>query len=114
MLCIKVKKLTILTIMLFAVSSVLFAADSHAQLFGELIGSGNKIFYGMRNIIYAVAGFGIIAIAIGGFFGNLNWKWLSAVIIGLMIIALTVALLTYMVDGNTNGAVTITDTLISG
>ena len=43
---------------------------------------GAEIFEGMRDIIYAVSGFGIIAIAVGGLFGNFNWKWLGAIIIG--------------------------------
>ena len=34
-----------------------------------------------------MAGFGIIAVAVGGFFGNLNWKWLGAIIISLVVIA---------------------------
>ena len=38
----------------------------------------------------------IIGIAIGGFFGNLNWKWLGAVIIGLVIIAVTAAFINYV------------------
>lgn len=67
----------------------------------------------MREIIFAVSGFGIVAIAIGGFFGNLNWKWLSAIIIGLVVIATTAAIINYMVDSDV--AVTtlkIQDTLI--
>lgn len=110
MLCIKVKKYVLLSLMIFAVSSVLCATESYA-LFEGLTGAGSKIFEGMRDIIYAAAGFGIIAIAIGGFFGNLNWKWLSAVIIGLFVIAVTAGILSYMTDGYSSGAVTIQDTM---
>ena len=62
----------------------------------------------MRDIIYVVAGFGIIGIAVGGFFGNLNWKWLGAIIIGLVIIATTAALVKYITDEDLAG---VTDTL---
>ena len=112
MLCVKLKKFLFLSMLMFVVSSVLFATDSYA-LFETLTQSGTEIFTGMREIIFAVSGFGIVAIAIGGFFGNLNWKWLSAIIIGLVVIATTAAIINYMVDSDV--AVTtskIQDTLI--
>lgn len=63
-------------------------------LFSGLITTGKTIFKGMRDLIYVVAGFGIIGVAVGGFFGNLNWKWLGAIIIGLVVIATTGELIT--------------------
>lgn len=58
-------------------------------LFSGLITTGKEIFKGLRDLIYVVAGFGIIGVAVGGFFGNLNWKWLGAIVIGLVVIATT-------------------------
>ena len=112
MLYVKLKKITIFTLVAFLASSILFATDSYA-LFDDLTKRGAEIFVGMREIIYAVAGFGIVAVAIGGFFGNFNWKWLGAIIIGLMVIALTAGLINYMVESNVITADMITDTLIS-
>ena len=111
MLCIKLKKFLV-----FAVSSILFATNSFAEdkaLFSDLTNHGAKIFGGMREIIYAVSGFGIVAIAIGGFFGTLNWKWLVAIIIGLVVIALTAGIINYMVDSDVITDEMITDSLIS-
>lgn len=117
MLCVKLKNFLIMAVVMFVVSSVLFATDSFAAedkgLFSDLIGKGGEIFEGMREIIYAVAGFGISAVAIGGFFGNLNWKWLAAIAIGLFVIATTGAIINYMVGDNVTKDM-ITDTLISG
>ena len=116
MLCVKLKKFLFLSMLMFVVSSVLFATDSFATdsyaLFGTLTDSGIEIFKGMREIIFAVSGFGIVAVAIGGFFGNLNWKWLSAIIIGLVVIATTAAIINYMVDSTAITAKQIEDTLI--
>lgn len=116
MLCVKLKKFLFLSMLMFVVSSVLFATDSYALfktlLFETLTDSGIKIFTGMREIIFAVSGFGIVAVAIGGFFGNLNWKWLSAIIIGLVVIATTAAIINYMVDSTAITAKQIRDTLI--
>ena len=89
----------------------LFAEDK--ALFSDLTNHGAKIFGGMREIIYAVSGFGIVAIAIGGFFGTLNWKWLVAIIIGLVVIALTAGIINYMVDSDVITDEMITDSLIS-
>ena len=55
--------------------------------FSQLVNTGVLIFKRLRDLIYVVAGFGIIAVAVGGFFGNLNWKWLGAIIISLVVIA---------------------------
>lgn len=113
MLCVKLKKFLFLSMLMFVVSSVLFATNSYA-LFEDLTAAGGQIFMGMREIIFAVSGFGIVAIAIGGFFGNINWKWLSAIIIGLVVIATTAAIINYMVDADVASAANITDTLITG
>lgn len=99
MLYIKLKKIILLALVAFIVSSILFATSSFAAdgLFSDLTAKGREIFTGMREIIFAVSGFGIIAIAVGGFFGNFNWKWLSAIIVGLMVIALASGIVQYMV-----------------
>lgn len=75
--------------------------SSDLGLFSGLISTGKKIFTGLRDLIYVVAGFGIIGVAVGGFFGNLNWKWLGAIIIGLVVIATTGELLN-AITGCTN------------
>lgn len=93
---------------------IFYASEAQAALFSQLTESGSTIFEGMRGIIYAVAGFGIVAIAIGGFFGNLNWKWLSAIIIGLMVIAMMAGILSYMTESDIKeNSIKITDSLIN-
>ena len=68
----------------------------------------------MREIVYAVSGFGIVAIAIGAFFGTINWKWLVAIIIGLVIMASAAELINYMVDSEVITDAMITNQLIKG
>lgn len=114
MLNMNFKKYLTAGILAFAFSSILFATDSYA-VFENLTSTGWEIFGGMRKIIFGAAGFGIIAIAIGSLFGALNWKWLSAIIIGLIVIALTVGLVQYLVAG-TGADISvqgISDTLIN-
>lgn len=83
-------------------------------LFSDLIAKGLEIFGGMREIVYAVSGFGIVAIAIGAFFGTINWKWLVAIIIGLVIMASAAELINYMVDSEVITDAMITNQLIKG
>lgn len=109
----KFTKLMIVAALLFVCSSLFCATDSYA-LFEDLAKHGGKIFTGMREIIYAVSGFGIIAIVIGSIFGSINWKWLSAIIIGLFVISATAALINYMVGSEVVTAEYITDSLITG
>lgn len=78
-----------------------------------MINSGAEIFSGMKSIIFAVSGLGIVGVAIGGFFGSLNWKWLSAIIIGLMVIAGAGGILEYIAGSGTASSINIQDTLIN-
>ena len=114
MLSVNFKKYLFAGLVVFFISSILYAADAHAVL-ENLTNTGWTVFKGMRKVIFGAAAFGIIAVAIGGFFGVLNWKWLSAIIIGLIVIALTVAAVKYMVAG-TGAEISVgdvTDTLIN-
>ena len=113
---INLKKLAVI-FGIFAISSILYATSCFAAetvLFSDLTNKGLEIFGGMREIIYAVSGFGIVAIAVGSFFGTMNWKWLVAIIIGLFVIASTAGIINYMVDSEVITDEMITNSLISG
>lgn len=102
MMDINFKKYLSMAVLVFAFSSILFASNAFAEdqmVFSSLTNTGWTIFKGMRRIIWGAAAFGVIAVAIGGLFGSLNWKWLSAIIIGLVVIGLTVGLVQYLTAG---------------
>lgn len=80
-------------------------------VFSELVMTGQKIFNRLRDLIYVVAGFGIIAVAVGGFFGNLNWKWLGAIVISLVVIASAGELIVLLTGCEQYGTSLITNTL---
>ncbi len=85
----------ILAIALLGFSRTVWADDG--QLFSKLIESGKAIFEDLRELIFIAAGFGIIAVGIGGIFGNLNWKWLGAIIVSLIVIASAGEIISIMV-----------------
>ncbi len=85
--------------------------NSDFGIFKDLIRTGRTIFNRLRDLIYVVAGFGIIAVAVGGFFGNLNWKWLGAIVISLVVIATAGELIVLMTGCESFGSALITNTL---
>ena len=107
------KKMILMATLMFVCTSLLCATNSYA-LFEDLAKHGGRIFGGMKEIIYAASGFGITAIVIGAIFGNINYKWLAAILIGLFVIAGTAGLINFMVGETVVSQETITDTLVSG
>ena len=75
--------------------------------------TGQKIFNRLRDLIYVVAGFGIIGISVGAFFGNINWKWLGAIVISLVVIASAGELIVLLTGCEQYGTTLITNTLKS-
>lgn len=76
-------------ILLVIVAFVLCLPDcAWAGSFEGLNISGAEIFRGLRKIIYPASAIGIICVCIGGFFGNINWKWLTVIVIGLLVVSL--------------------------
>jgi len=85
--------------------------SSDFGIFTELVQTGQMIFNRLRDLIYVVAGFGIIAVAVGGFFGNLNWKWLGAIVISFVVIATAGELIVLMTGCEQFGSSLVTNTL---
>lgn len=88
-----------------------FCGASNGGVFEELVMTGKKIFNHLRDLIYVVAGFGIIGVAVGGFFGNMNWKWLGAIVISLVVIASAGELVVLLTGCEQYGGELITNTL---
>ncbi len=76
-------------VMLFLLAAALVVClpSSAFAAFKSLTDAGRDIFEGLREIIYPASAVGIIAVCMGGFFGNVNWKWLTAIVIGLIVIS---------------------------
>ena len=76
-------------LVLVLVLVVLLLPDvAFAGTFDSLTNSGKQIFQGLRKIIYPASAVGIICVCIAGAFGSINWKWLTAIAIGLLVISL--------------------------
>lgn len=85
--------------------------SSNLGIFSSLVKTGQTIFQRLRDLIYVVAGFGIIAVAVGGFFGNLNWKWLGAIVISLVVVATAGEIVVLITGCEQFGSSLITNTM---
>ena len=97
-------------IFLLALALVMCLPTDAFAAFESLIQSGKDIFEGLKYIIYPASAIGIICVCIGGFFGNINWKWLTAVFVGLIVIACC-GLFIRMFTGGEDGGITSVSTL---
>lgn len=70
---------------LFLYTNECLAANS--AVFGSLTNAGKTIFGGLRKVVYPAATIGISCVCIAGMFGNFNWKWFIAILLGVFIIA---------------------------
>lgn len=73
---------------LFLIASLFFYTTDAYAVFESLQNAGNNIFHGIAKIIYPAATIGLACVCIAGMFGNFNWKWLAAIMLGVLIIAL--------------------------
>ncbi|MCP4393829.1 MAG: TrbC/VirB2 family protein [Alphaproteobacteria bacterium] len=47
-----------------------------------------QLFNSVRTILFVVGGFGLIGLAMGAIFGNIDWKWVGALAFGLFLVAI--------------------------
>lgn len=73
---------------LFLMLSLFFYTTDAYAVFESLQKAGNEIFNGLEKIIYPAATIGLACVCIAGMFGNFNWKWLAAIMLGVLIISL--------------------------
>ena len=57
-------------------------------------------FVNTRTVIFVVGGFGLVGLAVGAIFGKVNWKWFASLAIGLVIVAVAGAIITYTTNTN--------------
>ena len=73
---------------LFLMLSLFFYTTDAYAIFESAEDALKNIFQGIVKIIYPAATIGLACVCIAGMFGNFNWKWLAAIMLGVLIIAL--------------------------
>ncbi|MCP4393828.1 MAG: TrbC/VirB2 family protein [Alphaproteobacteria bacterium] len=65
-------------------ASPAFADDAMDDIATKLA----ELFDSVRIILFVIGGFGLIGLAMGAIFGNIDWKWVGALAFGLFIVAI--------------------------
>ena len=104
------KKLGVWAFLMAIATVVILPSDAFAA-FESLTNSGRDIFFGLKSIIYPGAAIGIICVCIGGFFGNINFKWVAALFIGLVVIACCGKFIEIFTGNGNNGGIESKSTL---
>ena len=98
--------------------TVFFAAQAFAEddgPFGTVTEKLTDAFQNTRTVIFVVGGFGLVGLAVGAIFGKVNWKWFASLAIGLVIVAVAGAIITYATNTNIKTLGTeFSDTLTDG
>jgi len=69
------------------ISSATFA-QSGEGIFNSAYDKLMETFKSVRPIVYALSGFGLIGVAVGGIMGKIKWSWLASITAALAILAM--------------------------
>ena len=83
------------------VVGICFWADAaNADVFGKLSSKASSTFTGVRQVVFVLGAFTLVAIAVGAIFGKINWKWFISLLVALVILALAGLIIKYFVSAN--------------
>lgn len=82
------------------VVGICFWADAAqaSDPFGELSSKASDTFSGVRQVVFVLGAFTLVAIAVGAIFGKINWKWFVSLLVALVILAIAGMIISYFVD----------------
>jgi type IV secretory pathway VirB2 component (pilin) len=79
-----------------------FAGDAFAQ--GSFFDTTKKkllaVFFDVKNTVFIIGGFGLVAVAFAAIFGKINWKWFAGLAAGLAILAAASMAIEYVVGSS--------------
>ncbi|MCQ2914503.1 MAG: hypothetical protein MJ247_04850 [Alphaproteobacteria bacterium] len=97
---------------LYIALAILLAStvDASAEVFDSVVGKTAKVFASVRTVTFVIGGFGLVGVAAGAIFGQVKWRWVAALAIGLAILAVAGGVVDY-VTGTSTGSGNYADTL---
>ena len=74
-------------VMIFVIT-LSFTGDASAQTFFTTTKTKLlNLFVNVKNVVFIIGGFGLVAVAFAAIFGKINWKWFAGLAAGLAILA---------------------------
>jgi len=77
--------------------------SSSGTVFGTALDKGADLFKNVRNVIFLVGGFGLVALAFFAVFGKLKWTWFASLAVGLAILAAAGSIIDYATTDSGKG-----------
>jgi len=87
---------------------LVFSADAMAAdgttVFDIIIKKGMDLFKEIRTVVFVLGGFGLVGLAVASIFGRPMWKWFAFLALGLVVIAVAGAIISYFGGKDTGGS----------
>ncbi len=96
----KLLKVGLMAALLILISTSAFAQSEADSVFGIVINKGFALFREIRTIVFVMGGFGLVGLAVASIFGRPMWKWFAALALGLVVVAVAGAIVTYFAGTN--------------
>ena len=95
----KFLKVGLMAAFLVLVSTTAFADEANS-VFGIVINKGFSLFREIRTVVFVMGDFGLVGLAVASIFGRPLWKWFAALALGLVVVAVAGAIVTYFAGEN--------------
>lgn len=102
-------KILFLTLAILLASVVDAEAATKLEVFDAVLHKAAHAFSQVRNVVFVLGGFGLVGVACGAIFGNMKWRWVAALSIGLSLLAVAGGIVDY-VTGTEEGTGNYADT----
>lgn len=93
------KKIATMLAMAFVIT-LSFAGNAFAaSFFDTTMAKLLSVFIDVKNTVFIIGGFGLVAVAFAAIFGKVNWKWFAGLAAGLAILAAASMAIEYVTNG---------------
>lgn len=96
------KKIATMLVMALVIT-LSFAGNAFATSFFDVTMTKLRdVFVDVKNTVFIIGGFGLVAVAFAAIFGKVNWKWFAGLAAGLAILAAAGMAINYVVGTGTS------------
>ena len=102
------KAFGLMALVVFVCTSNAMAAD---DVFTTVVNKGVDLFQEIRTVVFVLGGFGLVGLAVASIFGRPMWNWFAFLALGLVVVAVAGAIVSYFTDDTDVNSSKLGDTL---